>query len=81
VAVDGRLELLLPELKERVRTTRLQMVATAPAHDVKFTRPVYRRDGYDYWQQLSDGSIALGGYRDINEEREWTYDDFPAQPI
>lgn len=49
VAVDGRLEVVLPELGSRIRTTRLQMIATAPAHDVTFTRPVYRRGGYDYW--------------------------------
>jgi gamma-glutamylputrescine oxidase len=64
VAVDGKLELLLPELKNRVRTCRLQMIATAPATDVKIPRPVYRRGGYDYWQQLPDGCIALGGFRD-----------------
>ena len=72
VAVDGRLEVILPELKERVRTTRLQMLATAPASDVVFPRPVYRRYGYDYWQQLPDGSLALGGFRDLNEDGEWT---------
>jgi gamma-glutamylputrescine oxidase len=50
VAVDGCLEDLMPELKGRVRTARLQMLATAPAPEVKFTLPVYRRYGYDYWQ-------------------------------
>jgi len=50
VAVDGKLEVILPELKSKVRTTRLQMLATAPAHDVKFTHCNYMRDGYDYWQ-------------------------------
>lgn len=23
----------------------------------------------------------MGGFRDINEDNEWTHDDFPAQPI
>lgn len=64
VAVDGKLELLLPELKSRVRTCRLQMIATAPTKDVYIPYPVYRRYGYDYWQQLPDGCIALGGFRD-----------------
>lgn len=62
VAVDGRLECLLPELKGRVRTARLQMLATAPVA-MRYTRPVYRRWGYDYWQQLPDGRIALGDAR------------------
>lgn len=72
VAVDGNLEKLLPELQGRLRTARLQMLGTAPAPEVEFTRPVYRRYGYDYWQQLDDKSIALGGLRDRFVEREWT---------
>lgn len=71
VAVDGRLENVLPELAGRVRTARLQMLATAPAPK-RFSRPVYRRWGYDYWQQLPDGRIALGGMRDAGGEAEWT---------
>lgn len=81
VAVDGRLELLLPELAPRVRTARLQMLATAPAADVTITRPVYWRDGYEYWQQLPDGSIALGGFRDTAIDDEWTHDAAPSTPI
>ncbi len=81
VAVDGRLDLVLPELAGRVRTARLQMLATAPAHDVAVPRPVYRRYGYDYWQQLSDGSIALGGFRDEHEADEWTHDATPSHAI
>ena len=81
VAVDGRLELLLPELATRVRTARLQMLATAPATDVRVPRPVYWRDGYEYWQQLPDGSIALGGFRDTDVENEWTHDTTPSAMI
>ena len=62
VAIDGRLEQVLPELAGRVRTARLQMLATAPAPEVSFPRPVYRRWGYEYWQQLPNGSIALGDH-------------------
>jgi glycine/D-amino acid oxidase-like deaminating enzyme len=72
VAVDGRLELLLPELRPRVRTARLQMLATAPAPEVSFPRPVYWRHGYEYWQQRPDGGVALGGFRDHALEEEWT---------
>lgn len=80
VAVDGRLEQLLPELEGRIRTARLQMLATAPA-EVRFTRPVYRRWGYDYWQQLPDGRIALGGMRDVGGEDEWTAQDAPSAKV
>lgn len=72
VAVDGRLERVLPELRGRVRTARLQMLATAPTSDVILPRPMYARYGYDYWQQLADGRIALGGLRDRGGDTEWT---------
>jgi gamma-glutamylputrescine oxidase len=72
VCVDGRLETLLPELAGRVRTARVQMVATAPTDEVSLPMPVYARYGYDFWQQLPDGRIALGGRRDAGGEDEWT---------
>lgn len=78
VAVDGRLEALLPEFSPRVRTARLQMLATAPARDVVFPRPVYWRHGYEYWQQLPTGEIALGGFRDQGGAAEWTTDATPG---
>jgi glycine/D-amino acid oxidase-like deaminating enzyme len=80
VAMDGKLERLLPELEGRIRTARLQMLATAPL-EVRFTRPVYRRWGYDYWQQLPDGRLALGGMRDLGGEEEWTAQDAPSEKV
>jgi gamma-glutamylputrescine oxidase len=79
--VDGRLELLFPSLAGDVRTARLQMLASAPAPEVSFTRPVSTRYGYDYWQQLADGSIVLGGGRDIDADAEWTTDSTPSATI
>jgi glycine/D-amino acid oxidase-like deaminating enzyme len=81
VAVDGALERLLPELAPRVRTARLQMLATAPTEEVRIERPVYARWGYDYWQQRPDGSIALGGGRDVGGETEWTTEATPTAPV
>lgn len=81
VAVDGRLEEILPELRPRVRTARLQMLATAPAPEVGFPRPVYWRHGYEYWQQLPDQSVALGGFRDHGGEEEWTRSAEPTEKI
>jgi gamma-glutamylputrescine oxidase len=81
VAVDAKLEGLLPELTGRVRTARLQMLATAPTDEVSFPRPVYTRWGYDYWQQRPDGTIALGGARDIGGDAEWTEDVSPTEPV
>jgi gamma-glutamylputrescine oxidase len=73
VAVDGKLDLVLPDLATRVRTARLQMLCTAPTNEVHIERAVYARFGYEYWQQLSDGRIVLGGFRDAGGADEWTH--------
>lgn len=77
VAVDGCLEKLLPELRGRVRTARAQMLGTEPAPR-RLERPVYARWGYDYWQQLPDGRIVLGGARDRGGAAEWTDEAVPT---
>ena len=80
VAVDGGLEHLVPALRGRVRSARLQMVGTAPAHDVVVQRPVYARYGLDYWQQLPDGRVLLGGGRDVGGDDEWANGDWARGP-
>lgn len=81
VAVDGALELVLPELEGRARTARLQMLATAPVRERVADRPVYARYGLDYWQQLPDGRVAIGGFRDVGGEGEWGAGPVPSAPI
>lgn len=72
VAVDGLTAALLPDLAEHVRPVRGQMLATAPLERVVYARPHYARDGYDYWQQLPDGRLVIGGKRDVSFETEAT---------
>lgn len=81
VAIDGGLETLVPELAGRTKTARLQMLATAPLPKRLYDLPVYRRHGYEYFQQLPDRSLALGGFRDRGGEGEWTADTTPAEPV
>jgi gamma-glutamylputrescine oxidase len=81
VAVDGRLEVLLPQLAGRVRTARLQMLATAPAATRRLPCPVYGRWGYDYAQQTPDGQLFVGGGRDQFLDAEWTTDQTPAADV
>jgi gamma-glutamylputrescine oxidase len=81
VAVDGRLETLVPALAGRVRTARLQMVATSPLPEIRFPRPCYMRWGYEWWQQLPDGRIALGGFRDRGGDPEWTHHAEPCDTV
>jgi glycine/D-amino acid oxidase-like deaminating enzyme len=81
VAVDGGLGLLFPELGGQLRTARLQMLSTAPAPEVHIPRPVYSRYGYDYWQQLPDKRVVLGGGRDRFKLAEWTNDNTPTDQV
>jgi gamma-glutamylputrescine oxidase len=81
IAVDGKLEQILPELSGRVRSARLQMLATAPTREVRILRPVYARWGMEYWQQLEDGSITVGGFRDAGGTAEWTKDSKPSRIV
>lgn len=80
VAVDGRLETLVPELAGRVRTARLQMLATAPVPP-RLPCPVYGRWGYDYAQQAADGRLYVGGGRDQYAHDEWTLEAVPTAPV
>lgn len=81
VCVDGGLEQVLPELAGRVRTARAQMLATAPTTEAAIDCPVYARWGYDYWQQLPDGRVALGGGRDVGGQAEWSTRAAPSPPV
>ena len=72
VAVDGNLGKSLPEIADQVQPTRLQMISTAPETKIKMQYAVYVRQGWDYWQQLPDGRIAIGGGRDLALEQEAT---------
>jgi gamma-glutamylputrescine oxidase len=64
VAGDGFTASLLPELAELVWATRGQVLATEPLPELRYDRPHYARYGYDYWQQLPDRRLVLGGNRD-----------------
>jgi gamma-glutamylputrescine oxidase len=81
VAVDGRLEVLLPELAGRVRTARLQMLATEPVRPGRLPCPVYGRWGYDYAQQDQTGRLFVGGGRDRFAQREWTPEAEPTAGV
>ena len=72
VAIDGNLGKALPEIANVVQPTRLQMISTAPETELKMKYAVYIRQGWDYWQQLPDGRIAIGGGRDQALEQEAT---------
>jgi gamma-glutamylputrescine oxidase len=72
VAGDGFTASLLGELAPHVVATRGQVLATEPLRHVLYGRPHYARGGYDYWQQLPDGRLIVGGRRDSAFDEEQT---------
>lgn len=62
-------------LTRAIAPTRGQMLVTAPAPDRLFDCPCYADDGYQYWRQLADGRLAVGGWRNRSFETEATTDE------
>ena len=75
VATDGYGGGLLPALDGTVRPARGQVLATTPLARRVAPCPCYARDGYEYWQQLPDGRLVLGGFRDRSPHSEGTCED------
>ena len=72
VATDGYGRGLIPELADAIWPARGQVVATEPLAERLFDYPHYARQGFDYWQQLPDGRLVLGGFRDFSIMSELT---------
>jgi gamma-glutamylputrescine oxidase len=81
IATDGSGRGLLPELDDALWPARGQVVATERLPERLFDCPHYARHGFDYWQQLRDGRIVLGGFRDFSILTEMTDDETTTQPI
>ena len=81
VAADGGLASVLPELAGAVRSVRLQMLGAAPDPSLTIPHAVGSRWGWDYWQRLPTGAIALGGCRDVGGDAEFTDDASPSREV
>jgi len=81
IATDGSGRGLLPELDDAIWPARGQVVATEPLSERLFECPHYARHGFDYWQQLANGRIVLGGFRDFSILTEMTDDETTTEPI
>lgn len=66
VATDGYGRALVPELADAIWPARGQVVVSEPLDRVLYDRPHYARQGFDYWQQLPDRRLLLGGFRDVS---------------
>ena len=72
IATDGYGHGLVPELSEAIWPTRGQVVVSEPLDRVLYDKPHYARQGFDYWQQLPDRRVLLGGFRDVSIMDELT---------
>ena len=81
IATDGSGRGLLPGLDDAVWPARGQVVATAPLPERLFDCPHYARHGFDYWQQLPDNRIVLGGFRDFSILSEMTDEEVTTDEI
>jgi gamma-glutamylputrescine oxidase len=81
VAADGLTSAVLPELAEAVWPVRGQVLVTERVAERLYERPHYARAGYDYWQQLTDGRLVVGGKRDASLETENTAVEATTQAI
>lgn len=68
-------------LSQVITPTRGQMITTVPAAQGLFPCPCYADDGYQYWRQLPDGRLAVGGWRNMSFATEATSDETPAQEV
>jgi gamma-glutamylputrescine oxidase len=66
VATDGYGHGLVAELADLIWPTRGQVIVSEPLDGVLYDRPHYARQGFDYWQQLPDRRLLLGGFRDVS---------------
>jgi gamma-glutamylputrescine oxidase len=81
LAVDGLTSLAAPELAPAVQPVRGQVLVTEPLPEQFFARPHYARHGFDYWQQLEDGRLVIGGKRDTSVQQEYTSVEETTAPI
>lgn len=72
---------LCPALEPLIAPRRGQMLATAPLEREVASVPTLAHWGYQYWRQLPDRRLVIGGWRDLDPDGEVGYDDRPTDPI
>lgn len=68
-------------LAQAITPTRGQMLVTAPVSERLFDCPCYADDGFQYWRQLADGRLAVGGWRNRSFATEATTDETPQDEV
>ena len=69
-------------LSSYIIPTRGQILATEPISEQLFPCPCSADEGYQYWRQLSDGRLVVGGWRNRSFDTELqTYDETPNKGV
>ncbi len=69
-------------LSSCIFATRGQVIATEPVNEQLFPHPCSADEGYQYWRQLPDGRLVVGGWRNRSFDTELqTYDETPNEEI
>ena len=69
-------------LSRCITPIRGQVIATEPVSEQLFPCPCSADEGYQYWRQLPDGRIVVGGWRNRSFDTEsQTYDETPNEDV
>ncbi len=69
-------------LSSSIIPIRGQVIATEPVNELLFPCPCSANEGYQYWRQLADGRLVVGGWRNSSFESEsQTYDETPNEGV
>lgn len=81
IATNAYAPQLCPALTPLIAPRRGQMLATGPLERQIAECPTYAQWGYQYWRQLADRRLLIGGWRDLDLDGETGYDDQPNEKI
>jgi gamma-glutamylputrescine oxidase len=80
LALNAYAPALIPQLHGAIRPIRGQMLATAPgSRDLQGVW--YVNDGYEYFRQLADGTLVLGGCRRLARDTEVGFEETPTAKV
>lgn len=68
-------------LAQCIKPTRGQVIATEPIAEKIFPYPCSAHEGYQYWRQLDDGRLVIGGWRNTSFATEATLDETPNPAV
>ena len=69
-------------LSRCIAPIRGQVIATEPISELLFPCPCSADEGYQYWRQLPEGRLVVGGWRNRSFDTEFqTFDETPNESV